>query len=79
MIFWLADRWGEPDPAKIAALPVDTLNHWKAFFIRQGVLARAETQPEDTSHKAKPSPSEPTRTADRSVNEQCNAVMRALM
>jgi len=28
----LADRWGEPDPRKIADLPADILLHWQAFL-----------------------------------------------
>ncbi|MCZ1250567.1 hypothetical protein CKY06_01520 [Photorhabdus sp. S15-56] len=32
LIFALADRWGEPDPRKIAALPADVFQYWQAFF-----------------------------------------------
>lgn len=32
-IFQLADRWGEPDPRKIAALPAEIITYWQAFFV----------------------------------------------
>ena len=28
----LADRWGEKDPRKIAALPANILTYWQAYF-----------------------------------------------
>jgi hypothetical protein len=72
MVFWLADRWGEPDPSKIAALPANTLYHWRAYFIKQGIFTRPgqEAQPEQAT---------PPAVVNRDVDEQCQAVMRALM
>ncbi|WP_119711445.1 hypothetical protein [Arsenophonus endosymbiont of Aleurodicus floccissimus] len=32
-LFQLADRWGEPDPRKIAALPNEILTHLQVFFL----------------------------------------------
>ncbi|AVV37835.1 hypothetical protein C9381_11800 [Pantoea vagans] len=73
MILWLADRWGEPDPSVIAALPCDTLNHWRAYFLQQGILTRSEPQSAQSPHDTRPN------TATHSVDQQCDAVMRALM
>lgn len=70
LIFWLADRWGEPDPSKIAALPANTLYHWRAYFLKQGTFRRPgdeNTPPTETT----PAPSR--------VDDECAAVMRALM
>ncbi len=41
LVFQLADRWGESDPRKIAALPAHILNHWRAYFKLQGMTADA--------------------------------------
>ena len=38
LIFQLADRWGESDPRKIAALPAQILNYWRAYFKLQELL-----------------------------------------
>lgn len=65
---FLADRWGEPDPAKIAALPADTLYHWRAYFLKQGIFSRP-------GEAAPPQPPAPRS----SVDDECAAVMRALM
>ncbi|ART07482.1 hypothetical protein B8O08_22555 [Klebsiella variicola] len=70
MIFWLADRWGEPDPSKIAALPANTLYHWRAYFLKQGTFRR----PGDENA----TPTETTPAPSR-VDDECAAVMRALM
>ncbi|EAQ3390564.1 hypothetical protein BCV78_23880 [Salmonella enterica] len=75
MIFWLADRWGEPDPAKIAALPADTLFHWRAFFLKQGIFQRPEAEDISAAPFVEPSPA----TVNQSIDDQCAAVMRALM
>lgn len=32
LMFTLADRWGEPDPRKLAALPANILTYWQAYF-----------------------------------------------
>jgi len=32
LLFTLADRWGEPDPRKLAALPANIITHWQAYF-----------------------------------------------
>ncbi|KAA0264887.1 hypothetical protein ERL64_03370 [Hafnia alvei] len=72
MIFWLADRWGEPDPSKIAALPVDTLYHWFAYFMRIGAIKRPDEEVMDP-------PEPPPPDAVSNVNDPCAAVMRALM
>lgn len=32
MLFTLADRWGEPDPRKIADLPANILTYWQAYL-----------------------------------------------
>ena len=41
LVFQLADRWGESDPRKIAAMPAHILNHWRAYFKLQGMTADA--------------------------------------
>ncbi|EDL2754547.1 hypothetical protein CQO11_21505 [Salmonella enterica subsp. enterica serovar Typhimurium] len=76
MIFWLSDRWGEPDPSKIAALPADILFHWRAFFLKQGIFQRPEA--EDISAST-PSVESSPATVNQSIDDQCAAVMRALM
>ncbi|MCR3916633.1 hypothetical protein, partial [Klebsiella variicola] len=70
LIFWLADRWGEPDPSKIAALPANTLYHWRAYFLKQGTFRR----PGDEN-----APPTETTPAPSRVDDECAAVMRALM
>jgi len=71
-IFQLADRWGESDPRKIADLPVEILLHWRAYFIKQGVLGSDdETPPSIPETEQLPIPSP--------VQDECAAVMRALM
>lgn len=42
MLFTLADRWGEPDPRKLADLPANIITHWEAFF---GLLEDAAASP----------------------------------
>ncbi|AFJ47141.1 hypothetical protein [Shimwellia blattae] len=72
MIFWLADRWGEPDPSKIAALPADMLFHWRAYFLKQGIFHKPGSQVV--------APVESSLAAGRSaIDEQCAAIMRVLM
>ncbi|WP_071532774.1 hypothetical protein [Enterobacter oligotrophicus] len=39
----LADRWGEPDPRKLAALPASILTAWEAYF---SLLERKRENPE---------------------------------
>ncbi|MEL4014393.1 hypothetical protein AAE045_09620 [Dryocola clanedunensis] len=56
----------------IAALPVETLYHWRAYFLRTGAISRPG---EETA----PPPETPPPAAVSSVNDQCAAVMRALM
>ncbi|EAW0685129.1 hypothetical protein ZM01_003882 [Salmonella enterica subsp. enterica serovar Oranienburg] len=75
MIFWLADRWGEPDPSKIAALPADTLFHWRAFFLKQGIFKKPSSEGSDNNPPLVKSPA----TANQSLDEQCAAVMKVLM
>jgi len=65
----LADRWGEPDPSKIAALPADTLFHWRAFFLKQGIFQKPGEEATDNL------PPKPAQNFD----DQCAAVMRAIM
>ncbi|HBZ1335650.1 TPA: hypothetical protein MJE38_25120 [Klebsiella pneumoniae] len=77
MIFWLADRWGEPDPSKIAALPANTLYHWRAYFLKQGTFRRKQgtfRRPGDEN-----APPTETTPAPSRVDDECAAVMRALM
>ncbi|PLC66873.1 hypothetical protein B9P82_03620 [Citrobacter sp. L55] len=75
MIFWLSDRWGEPDPSKIAALPADTLFHWRAFFLKQGIFKKPS--PEDSDNI--PPPVKSPAAANQSLDAQCAAVIKVLM
>ena len=68
----MADRWGEPDPSKIAALPVETLYHWRAYFLRTGAIIRP-------GEEFSPIPETPPPAVVNNVDDQCAAVMRALM
>jgi len=69
LIFQLADRWGESDPRKIAALPAQVLNHWRAYFKLQGITADpAEDAPV-------PQPAQPVQST---FDAQCADVMRVL-
>ena len=47
MIFMLSDRWGEPDPRKIAELPAYILTHWEAYFSLLEKEAGINTPPKD--------------------------------
>lgn len=69
LIFQLADRWGESDPRKIAGLPAQILNHWRAYFKLQGITADADDEP--VVHQ-------PERLARSDVDAQCAAVMKVL-
>jgi hypothetical protein len=68
LIFQLADRWGEPDPRKIAQLPADIITHWQAFFSHE-----PNPEPEQGEH-----PPITQTPLPSSVEEQCNNVMRIL-
>lgn len=76
LIFWLADRWGEPDPSKIAALPADTLFHWRAFFLKQGIFKKPCREEPDSNP---PPDKSPTAAVNPSLDAQCAAVMKVLM
>ena len=66
-MFQLADRWGEADPRKIAALPADILTYWQAFFSLQSETSSEEDGVHTTlSHQYD------------DVDEQCNQIMRVL-
>ncbi|PNK88850.1 hypothetical protein CEQ31_003620 [Serratia odorifera] len=69
LVFQLADRWGESDPRKIAALPAQILNHWRAYFKLQGITADA------VEDAAIPQPDQPSQ---KSIDAQCADVMRVL-
>lgn len=64
MIFQLADRWGEPDPRKIAQLPANILTHWQAFF-----MSETEELPEFQPNITQIEPD---------IEAQCNDVMRII-
>ncbi|KKY66061.1 hypothetical protein OA40_11355 [Morganella morganii] len=66
MLFQLADRWGEPDPRKLADMPADLLNHWRAFFMLE----------EEAAGEAGENTVVPTVSPD--ISTQCNDVMRIL-
>ncbi|AIM22834.1 hypothetical protein FUU19_19485 [Serratia sp. Lou2A] len=69
LVFQLADRWGESDPRKIAAMPAHILNHWRAYFKLQGMTAdAAESAPVHQSGQP----------AQSSIDMQCADVMRVL-
>ncbi|TBM28218.1 hypothetical protein EYY85_08815 [Hafnia paralvei] len=70
MIFTLADRWGEPDPRKIAALPASILQHWRAFF------ALDDPAPPKKPHTETEPPLPALLKSD--VEAQCADVMRKL-
>ncbi|EKT55513.1 hypothetical protein [Providencia sneebia] len=63
-MFQLADRWGEPDPRKIAQLPANILTYWQAFFISGN-----EEEPEFQSTTTQMQPD---------IEAQCNDVMRII-
>ncbi|OWO86536.1 hypothetical protein B5C26_00900 [Photorhabdus luminescens] len=66
----MADHHGETDPRKIAALPADILLHWQAFY-------KLRNKPDDDKPvNIHPSYSTPQ---DDSIEEQCVAVIRALL
>ncbi|OVZ93049.1 hypothetical protein CBW54_02935 [Yersinia kristensenii] len=69
-MFQLADRWGEPDPRKIAELPVHIIMHWQAFFNLQAAPPPAFT-PTDVPP--------PELTAPTPVADQYADIMRVLM
>lgn len=69
LIFQLADRWGESDPRKIAALPAQILNYWRAYFKLQGITADAA---EDAFVR------QPVQPAQSMIDAQCADVMRVL-
>lgn len=47
MLFTLADRWGEPDPRKLADLPANIITHWEAYFglLEEAAASSAEAPP----------------------------------
>ncbi len=69
LIFQLADRWGESDPRKIAALPAQVLNHWRAYFKLQGITA--DTAEDAPVHQ-------PAQPVQSTLDAQCADVMRVL-
>ncbi|HBO25049.1 MAG TPA: hypothetical protein DD649_19505 [Providencia sp.] len=64
LIFQLADRWGEPDPRKIAQLPAEIITHWQAFFMPE--------------HEEVSNIPQITSSVSPDVEAQCNDVMRIL-
>jgi len=66
----LADRFGEPDIRKIMALPAPVIRHWEAFY---SLVDKASSDP------AVPPPVTLSAPVSSDVDEQCAAVMRALM
>ncbi|ERT11405.1 hypothetical protein [Photorhabdus temperata] len=67
LIFELADRWGEPDPRKIAALPANVLRHWQAFFMLNAQENDLGTEPVSVNCEV-----------SDDITVQCNDVMRVL-
>ncbi|MBA5808557.1 hypothetical protein F9883_11780 [Morganella morganii] len=65
-MFQLADRWGEPDPRKLAELPADIINHWRAFFMLEEDAA-------GVNHGTGTAPAVPS-----DIDSQCKDVMRIL-
>jgi len=66
----LADRFGEPDVRKIAALPASLIRHWEAFY---SLVDKASSESDASS------PDDPlSAPASSDVDAQCAAVMRAL-
>lgn len=64
LAFSLADRWGEPDPRKILALPAPFLMMWQAFIT---MLNDRETASDGTSSE------------DRApIDDECAAFMRVM-
>ncbi|WP_272517541.1 MULTISPECIES: hypothetical protein [unclassified Providencia] len=63
----MADRWGEPDPRKIAQLPADIITHWQAFFM-PGQGNTTENQQATAS----------IASVHTDFESQCHDVMRAI-
>jgi len=53
-IFTLADRWGEPDPRKIADLPANIITYWEAYF---DLMSKHGETPPDPVPQAESPPS----------------------
>ncbi|MEX9688391.1 MULTISPECIES: hypothetical protein [unclassified Providencia] len=63
----MADRWGEPDPRKIAQLPANIITHWQAFFM---------PEQENTTENQQTTASIASVRTD--IESQCHDVMRAI-
>ncbi|WP_065390083.1 hypothetical protein [Photorhabdus namnaonensis] len=68
----MADHHGETDPRKIAALPADILLHWQAFY-------KLRNKHDDDKPVNTPPSYSNASLQDDSIEEQCVAVIRALL
>ncbi|PXM39846.1 hypothetical protein DMT39_18885 [Klebsiella variicola] len=59
-LFALADRWGEPDPTKLAAMPANILTYWEAYF----ALLKEEGKPPLAAPQSSAAPSAVARDDD---------------
>ena len=67
MLFTLADRWGEPDPRKLADLPANIITYWEAYF---GLLEEAVASPAEA-----PPPEKPAIAADSQQFADCMRIL----
>lgn len=67
MLFTLADRWGEPDPRKLADLPANIITYWEAYF---GLLEEAAAEP-----VAAPPPEKTAIPADSQQFADCMRIL----